>query len=415
MTRQEAAVAAVRRIRVAGVQVESRNLDVEGNLRRAEALVEVAAERGATLVLCPEFLAPGYVYDPSIWDAGEPRGGPTEDWLAKMARQHRIYIGASYLEASGDDFFNTFTLMKPDGIVAGRVRKQSLPGFEGWFFRGCSDSKVIETELGRIGVGICHDNNTARFMRQMNQEQVDLLLMPHSAPCMAMGPLQPVGDHAQNLLRGAAGFYAKAFGVPTVMANKAAGEDIWSPMPWVPLMRLRFHFIGQSTICDADGTVCEQLEEQEGVVVADVLLDAQQKRQPARIPSGYWSMPPTVFPRFPRASAALFQILERAGKAAYSLSRAEERRRENAARAILLLSRWMCVLLDTRGAGGIRCSAVRQESRHFSLRSIPCNVVHLRWSSCSWSSPLSASSSRCCCRPCKRRGKRRGALSAPTI
>jgi N-carbamoylputrescine amidase len=80
-------VNAFRTLKVAGVQVESRNLDVPGNLRRAEALVAIAAARGAELVLCPEFLAPGYVYDSSLWDLAETRGGPTELWLARMARR----------------------------------------------------------------------------------------------------------------------------------------------------------------------------------------------------------------------------------------------------------------------------------------------------------------------------------------
>ena len=309
---------AIRTLRVAGVQVVSRDLDSRGNLGRAEALVAVAAGQGAELVLCPELLAAGYVYDPSIWDVAEPRGGPTELWLARLARRHRLYIGASYLEATGDDFFNTFTLMNPGGAVAGRVRKGSLPGFEGWFFRSCSGPKVIETQIGRIGVGICHDNDTARFMRRMSQEKVDLLLMPHSGPCITMGPLRLVGERAREMLRGVAGFYAGAFGIPTVMANKAPGEDSWSPVPWVPLVRLRFHFAGQSTICDADGNICDQLDEQEGVVVAEVVLDPRRKRQPRRLPSGYWSRPPG---RFPRTSAALFGVLESIGRAAYALSR----------------------------------------------------------------------------------------------
>jgi len=312
---------AVRTLRVAAVQVESRNLDVEGNLRRAELLVGVAAERGAELVLCPELLAAGYVYDRSIWDAAEPRGGPTELWLARLARQHRLTIGASYLEASGDDFFNTFTLMEPDGAVAGRVRKESLPGFEGCFFRSCSGPKVIETQLGRIGVGICHDNNTARFMRRVSQERVDLLLMPHSAPCMTLGPLSLANDQVLESLRGVAGFYAETLGVPTVMSNKAAGEDSWSPVPWVPLVRLRFHFVGQSTIANAGGSVCDQLDEQESVVVAEVVLDPERKRQPPRLPSGYWSRPPPLLPRFPRISAALFQVLEWTSQTAYARSR----------------------------------------------------------------------------------------------
>src|SRR5258708_7451192 len=107
---------ATRMIRLGGVQGESRNFDAERNLC------------GAELVLCPEFLATGYLYDRPIWNVAEPRGGPTERWLSRMAQQHSLYIGASYLEASSDNFFNTFALMNPHGAVAGRVRKESLPG-----------------------------------------------------------------------------------------------------------------------------------------------------------------------------------------------------------------------------------------------------------------------------------------------
>src|SRR5688500_13824183 len=46
-----------RTLKIAGIQVESRNFDVDGNLQRAEELVAVAATRGAELVLCPELLA----------------------------------------------------------------------------------------------------------------------------------------------------------------------------------------------------------------------------------------------------------------------------------------------------------------------------------------------------------------------
>jgi N-carbamoylputrescine amidase len=232
-----------------------------------------------------------------------------------MARRHRVYVGATYLDADGEDFFNTFALMRPDGEVAGRVRKESLPGFEGWFIRSCSGPKVIETELGRIGVGICWDNNTSRFMRRVNDERMDLILMPHSAPSIRIGPVTLSGENDRQMLRSVAGFYASAFGIPTIMANKAAGEDCYSPVPCVPLARLRLHYVGQSTICRADGSVGDQLDEQPGVVVADVALKGRGQRHP-ELPNGYWSRPPRPFPR---ASAALFQLLESAGKLAYEL------------------------------------------------------------------------------------------------
>jgi N-carbamoylputrescine amidase len=272
-------------------------------------------------------MAAGYVYDAALWKAAERRGGPTELWLARMARRHGFYIGASYLEASGDDFFNTFTLMKPDGSPAGRVRKQSMPGFEGWFCRGGSGPSVIPTELGRIGVGICHDNATCRFMRGLGEEQPDLLLMPHSAPRIALGPLPLVremplvGERECELLRNLPAFYARSFGIPVAMANKAAGLDTASPVPWVPLLRLKFHFIGQSTICDAGGNVCDRLDEREGVVIADVTLARDPKRPPPQTPGGYWSHTPPFLPRFPRTAAALFRALECAGGGAYRLSR----------------------------------------------------------------------------------------------
>ncbi len=174
------------------------------NLARAEAWVVEAARRGAELVVGPELLAPGYVYDARLWRAGEARGGATERWLARLAKTHAIHLGAGYLETDGDDFYNTFALAGPSGEIVGRVRKESRPGFESWFFRGSDEPKVLDTELGRIAIGICQDNHTARFYRRLMREGADLLLMPHSAPCPRDG-----ADLVRASLREIAPFYAR--------------------------------------------------------------------------------------------------------------------------------------------------------------------------------------------------------------
>lgn len=313
-----------RTLGLAGIQLESRNGEIEANLARAERFVELARERRAQLVLCPEFLAAGYIYDASLWDAAEPLGGRTERWLRRMAIEHRVHIGASYLEVSGDDFFNTFALVQPDGAIAGRVRKESLPGFEGWYFRSSPGPKVIETEIGRIAVGICYDNYTARFLEQLRGSDVDLLLMPHSGPCIGIGWFD---DLFRDSLREIARFYSRAFGIPTLMVNKASVTDTRSPIPLLPFARLRFHFPGFSTICDGDGVVRDALGEGEGVVAAQVVLDARKKRSPVQ-PTGHWSRPP---PRLPRVSAAVFQAFELLGKAFYAASPARRRAARSAA------------------------------------------------------------------------------------
>jgi N-carbamoylputrescine amidase len=298
-----------RTLRVAAVQVTSKDGAIRRNLENAGRFVAEAVDRGAELVLCPEFLAAGYVYDESLWKSGEPHGGPTETWLRGLAKRHGIHVGASYLEADGDDFFNTFALAAPNGSIAGRVRKESLPFCEGWYFRSCSLPKWIDTKLGRIAVGICQDNHTSRFFRRVMVDEPDLLLMPHSAPCVPLS-----GWVTRRTLGEIGPWYARTFGIPTVFANKAAARTR-TPLPGVPLVRLRFDFPGMSTISDSDGCMLEQLPDREGVLVADVRLDESRKLRPEPPRGFYWSRPPPVIPR---ALGAFFVLMERLGERAYA-------------------------------------------------------------------------------------------------
>ena len=307
-------------LRVAAIQVTSHDGAVAANLASAARLVAEAVAGGAQLVVCPEFLAAGYRYDESIWKAGERRGGPTERWLAELAAAHHIHIGASYLEADGDDFFNTFALAAPDGTIAGRVRKESLPAYEGWYFKGCSQPKTIDTSLGRVAVGICQDNHTARFMRRIADTSPDIIVMPHSAPCVPL-----VGALMRENLSEVAPFYAREFGVPVVLVNKARTRTL-TPLPGVPFVRVPFTFPGLSTIADSDARVVAQLADREGVVIGDVTLDPARKRRPT-VPRGYWSRPPT---RIPGLAGGFFVMMERRGKRAY----AENPARVVAARAV---------------------------------------------------------------------------------
>ena len=67
-------------------------------------------------------------------------------------------MGTSFLEAEREHFFNTFVLIKPDGQEAGRVRKQSSALFEFFFVKGHGGPHVLDTEFGKVGVGICYEN-----------------------------------------------------------------------------------------------------------------------------------------------------------------------------------------------------------------------------------------------------------------
>jgi N-carbamoylputrescine amidase len=268
-----------RRLRVAIVQMTSANHDIDGNLRRAEGLAAQAARRGARLVLFPELMPTGYSLFYDIWDSAEASSGPTSRWLATTSRRHNLWLGTSFLEASGDDFFNTFVMTGPDGAEAGRIRKQVPADAEAYFFKGQSGSHVIETAIGRIGVGICAENYYCFLANQMSQRQVDLMLMPHSAPDSSASGGLPAAPGTHLAL-----WYARRLGVPVAFVNKVGAWTTKTLFP--PPAETRGVFPGLSTIVDGDERVLVSMSGDEGVGVADVTLDPRRRASAGQVCAG---------------------------------------------------------------------------------------------------------------------------------
>jgi N-carbamoylputrescine amidase len=312
-------------LRVAAVQMESQNGEIEANLAHATTLVEEAARREAQLVVFPELMPTGYVLTQEIWDAAEPREGSTVRWLKETSKRWGIWIGTSFLEAEGEDFFNTFVLSMPTGEEAGRVRKQFPAIWEAYFFKGDKGSHVIETSLGKIGVGICFDSHLASIARLMQEQSVDLVLMPHSYP-LAEKPSRLVSERdlarSKRIIQEMAPLYARLLGIPAVLVNKSG--------PWVSAVPGSFlpkpgssKFPGLSTIADSDGVVKAQMGSEEGVIVAEVMLDSSRKIQTKMPQYSRWIYPGP-------AGREILGIVEWMGRRQYD--RSEERKRK--ARAI---------------------------------------------------------------------------------
>jgi N-carbamoylputrescine amidase len=314
-----------RALRVAAVQRPSQDGEIEANLKAAGRDVEEAARRGAQLVLLPELLAAGYAPTSAIWDGAEPKHGPTARFLAEQSRRHGVYLGASFLEADGEDFFNTFVLTTPSGAEAGRVRKQTPAVFEAFYMRGDVGPHVIATDLGRIGVGICYENHLGYTPRLFHEHGVDLVLMPHSAPSPPRRLVPPHFLHLyEDALRTVTAHYAALFGVPVVLANKSGPWKV--SLPGLPPPAKPGRFPGLSAIADSDGRVRAALGAEAGLLVEDVLLDPARKRLGAPACAGRWSRPQPL-------AANLFRVIEATGRLFYAASK-ERRQRARAISAL---------------------------------------------------------------------------------
>lgn len=241
-----------------------------------EKLVMQAANAGAQLVLLPELFASPFHFDPAVWHEATARDGKIEQYLCANAQCHGIYLGGSYLETNGRDFFNTFALASPEGRIVGRVGKANPCSLERCVFAPTNDAPVIETELGRIGVAICYDNTRRETVDRLLAANPDIWLMPMSAPLLPYS-LAGKSGKARYLseLRDSPAALAMHFGIPVAMANKY-GE--WKPrMPgWFPGVSSRFP--GASCIADSDGSLLARADDAVGYAIAQVCLDDQRKR-----------------------------------------------------------------------------------------------------------------------------------------
>lgn len=279
----------MRLLRVAAVQMECILGNTQANLMKAATLVEQAAAHGAALVLLPELMPGGYRMTEEIWTTAESATGPTVSWLCSTAHRLSIHLGCSLLEADGDDFYNSFFLATPEGRIAGRVRKSPPASVEAYFYRAGSDRHVIETTIGRIGIGICYENLLCRQLCEMFDEKVDLVLQPTSAATPSITfPLRPSDAKAfERMVADGPAIHARKLGVPVLMANKC-GRFI-SPLPG-PFPEQDTRFPGLSRIVDGAGEIMAAMADEEGVIVADITLDPRNKAVTRPQTHGHWSM-----------------------------------------------------------------------------------------------------------------------------
>lgn len=298
-------------VTLAAIQMQSDFGETARNLERATRFVEQAASGGAKVILFPELMPGGYMLTEQLWNTAERRGAQTECWLMEMGGRYDAYIGTTFLEADGDDFYNTFLLATPEGSVAGRVRKRPPASFEAYFCRSGDDLPYIDTDLGRMGVGICYENVLYARCKAFFDASVDLILQPSaSATFEAKFPIrQKDVDATEALMKIAASSYSAHMGVPVAFANRCGPLSTALPGGF-PSLNTRF--FGYTAVADGDGTLKAQIAPRdEGIAFGDVVLDPQRKATTLFKGHGRWTVKMPWY-------AFIWPLTERMGRRAYA-------------------------------------------------------------------------------------------------
>lgn len=177
----------VNAFKVAAIQMAS-GPSVAGNISEARRLITTAAEKGARLVVLPEFFAiMGMGEHDKVAVREELGEGPIQAFLSEMARQHKIWLvgGSIPLVAdAADKVRNTCLIFDEHGERVARYDKIHLFGLE-LGNESYNEAKTIEpgnqvvvvdSPFGRIGLAVCYDLRFPELFRSM--KDVDIIVLP---------------------------------------------------------------------------------------------------------------------------------------------------------------------------------------------------------------------------------------------
>jgi nitrilase len=275
-------------MKIAVIQMVSGS-DVQVNLQRARALLEVAASQGAELAVLPEYFCLMGQTDADKLAIGEPLGsGPLQQFLSNSACElglwlvggtiplaDRVPVQAANSLPESARVSNSSLVFSPDGACVARYNKIHLFRFDNGRERYDESLVLIagrdpvsfdlpakDGHTWRIGLSVCYDLRFAELYRAYAQAGAHLLLVP-SAFTYTTGQ-----DHWEVLLR------ARAIeNLAFVAAAAQGGLHDNQRRTW-----------GHAMAIDPWGQVLGQHDTGEGVVVTELdfaHLTACRNRLPA--------------------------------------------------------------------------------------------------------------------------------------
>jgi predicted amidohydrolase len=165
---------------------------------KQNGLVRTAAERGARLLVFPEYASVELTATLPAAERGElrrelhalqPLMAALASLYGDLAREHGVYILAPSfpeLVRPPETFHNRAWLHAPSGTNA-MIEKRQMTRFEreDWGISGGLGSPVIETEFGVISVAICYDSEFPLIVRRQVARGASIVLVPSCTDTLA--------------------------------------------------------------------------------------------------------------------------------------------------------------------------------------------------------------------------------------
>jgi nitrilase len=267
-------------------------LNTAKTVEKACDWISEAARNGASLIVFPESFISGF----PVWTAVQAPilshdffmmlasqavrlDSPALSKIRMTAKAHGVHVSVGFTEgteASVGCLWNSNILIGSDGSVLNHHRKLMPTFYEKlvWAPGDGRGLRVVETEIGRLGMLICGENTNplARYALMAQGEQVHMSSYP---PVWPTRPVTQNGGYdlrrAIEIRAGAHSFEAKVFNIVSSGAIDLSMRDVLARMDKKAMETLEKSPRAVSMVLDPTGTVISDvLSENEGILYADI-------------------------------------------------------------------------------------------------------------------------------------------------
>lgn len=239
--------------------------DKKANLDEASSMIARSMEKNADFIILPEMFNCPYSNDKFIEYGEEEHESITLNTIAELARENDVYILAGSIpERENDKLYNTSYLFDRNGKIISKHRKMHLFDIdvkdkitfkESDVLTAGDDFTVVDTEFGKIGIGICYDVRFVELARIMAENGASILFYP-GAFNQTTGPA-----HWELLFRSRA-LDNQVF---CIGVAPALNEDA------------SYHSYGHSIVTNPWGEVITQAGEKEELIICEIDLSEIKK------------------------------------------------------------------------------------------------------------------------------------------
>lgn len=148
----------VKDLKIALLQIDSTQKDIEGNLNKIIDRIESAAKEGANLMVSCELGLSAFLMSRDEYaGVAQTIPGPATEAVGAAAKKANAYVIFGLPEKKGGDIYNSLAVLGPNGSLVASYRKSHLWLTENQTFARGNELCIFETEFGPIGSTICYD------------------------------------------------------------------------------------------------------------------------------------------------------------------------------------------------------------------------------------------------------------------